>query len=86
MGTSLTVHDIETGRLRRRWLEQSDTADTDVPLASIKGRVADGRGMVLPDIGVGIRADPAAEPIALTTSSVDGQFTLQGISPGEHEA
>ena len=40
---SMEVHDIETGRLLKRWLERSETADTHVPLASIRGRVTDGR-------------------------------------------
>jgi hypothetical protein len=82
---SMEAHDIETGRLLKRWLERSDTAATDVPLASIRGRVTDGSGEALPDTVVSIRASPAAEPFALTISTEGGQFTLQGVWPGQHE-
>ena len=81
----MEVHDIETGRLLGRWLERSETAGTDVPLASIKGRVTDGRGVALADTVVSMRVLPAAEPFALTISVEGGQFILQGISPGGHE-
>ncbi len=66
-------------------MEQSDTADPRIPLASITGRVTDGAGKPLTDTVVSIRAHPAAEPFALTISSEGGRFTLQGIRPGEHE-
>jgi hypothetical protein len=82
---SKEVHDIETGRLLRRWVEQSVMADTYVPLASIRGRATDSRGVPLTDIVVSIRAHPSAEPFALAMSSEGGQFTLQGISAGQHE-
>ncbi len=82
---AMEVHDIETGRLLKRWLEQSETADPRVPLSSITGRVTDGAGSPLTDTVVSVRAHPAAEPFALTISSEDGRFTLQGIRPGEHE-
>jgi hypothetical protein len=82
---SMEVHDIETGRLLRRWLERSNTARTDVTLASISGLVTDGHGVALSDTVVSIRANPAAEPFALTTSNEGGHFTLQGIWRGQHE-
>ena len=41
--------------------------------------------MALPDTIVSIRAHPAAEPFALTMSTEGGQFTLHGVSPGQHE-
>jgi hypothetical protein len=82
---TMEVHDIETGRLLRRWLEQSETADPRIPLASVTGRVTDGTGAPLTDTVVSIRARPAAEPFTLTTSGEGGRFTLQGIRPGEHE-
>jgi hypothetical protein len=79
------VHDIETGRLLRMWVEQSATAETYVPLASIRGRATDGRGVALTDIVVSTRAHSAAETFALTTSIDGGQFTLDGVSAGQHE-
>jgi hypothetical protein len=82
---TMEVHDIETGRLLRRWLEQSYTADPRIPLASVTGRVTDITGVALADTVVSIRARPAAEPFALTISSKGGRFTLEGIEPGEHE-
>jgi protocatechuate 3,4-dioxygenase beta subunit len=82
---TMEVQVLETGRLLKRWLQRSDTADTQVPLASIRGRVTDGGGVALADTVVSIRAHPAAEPFALTISTEGGQFTLQGISPGQHE-
>jgi hypothetical protein len=74
------VHDIETGRLLRRWLERAD-----VSLATITGRVTDGSGAALTDTVVSIRDDPAAEAFSLTRSVERGQFTLPGIAPGQHE-
>jgi len=82
---TMEVHDIVTGRLLKRWLEQSDTADPRIPLASITGRVTDGASVPLTDTVVSVRAHPAAEPFALTMSGEGGRFTLQGIRPGEHE-
>jgi Carboxypeptidase regulatory-like domain len=82
---TIEVHDIETGRLLKRWLEQSETAAPRVPLPSITGRVTDSAGAPLNGTVVSVRAQPAAEPFALTISSEDGRFTLQGIQPGEHE-
>jgi hypothetical protein len=82
---TIEVHDIETGRLLRRWLERSDNAATDVPLSSIRGRVTDGQGVALPDAVVSVWAHNGIEPFALTISIEGGQFTLQGIWPGEHE-
>jgi hypothetical protein len=81
----MEVHDIETGRLLRRWPARSDTAETTVPLSSIRGRVTDSRGAALPDTLVSVSDSSAAEPIALMISIEGGQFTLPGISPGEHE-
>ena len=79
------VHDIDTGRLLRRWSEQSSSAETFVPLASIRGRATDGRGVALTNVVVSIRADPRVDPFALATSIEGGRFTLQGISAGQHE-
>ncbi len=82
---TMEVHDIETGRLLKRWLEQSGTADPRVPLSSITGWVTDGTGVPLTDTVVSVHANPAAEPFALTISSEDGRFNLQGVQPGEYE-
>ena len=84
---TMEVHDIETGRLLRRWVARSDTALADIPLSSIRGRVIDSRGVALPDTVVSVSRDSAAEPIAIAMmiSIEGGQFTLQGISPGAYE-
>ena len=82
---TMEVHDIETGRLLERWLEQDETADPRVPLASITGRVTDGKGAPLADAIVSIRSHSGLEPFALTISGEGGRFTLQGVEPGEHE-
>ena len=57
---TMEVHDIEAGRLLKRWLEQSETADPRVPPSSITGRVTDGTGVPLTDTVVSIRSHPAA--------------------------
>jgi len=82
---SLEVHDIETGRLLKRWLERSASAANDVDLTVITGRVTGDGGVALPDTVLSIRADPGAEPFALTISDAGGHFALQGIWPGQHE-
>jgi len=82
---TIEVHDIETGRLLKRWLEQSETADPHVPLSSVTGRVTDSAGAPLNGTVVSVRAHSAAEAFALTISGESGRFTLQGIQSGEHE-
>jgi Carboxypeptidase regulatory-like domain len=82
---TMEVHDLETGRLLNRWLEQSSTAVAPVSLTSITGLVTGERGVALPDTVVTVRAEHAAEPFALTISIEGGHFALQGIWPGEHE-
>lgn len=82
---TIEVHDIETGRLLERWLEQSETADPRVPLSSITGRVTGRTGAPLTDTVVSIRAQPGAEAFALTISSEGGRFTLRGVQSGEYE-
>ena len=47
--------------------------------------MTDSAGTPLTGTVVSVRAHPAAEPFALTLSSEDGRFTLQGIQSGEHE-
>ena len=82
----MEVHDIQTGRLIKRWIEPANSyALEDAVLADLKGRVADAAGSALSGAAVAVRVPPSTEMVALTITERDGVFQIPNLQPGQYE-
>jgi hypothetical protein len=83
---TMEVHDIQTGRLTKRWIEPANSyALEDVVLADLKGRVADSTGSALSGAAVAVRVPPSTEMVAPTITEPGGTFQIPNLQPGQYE-
>ncbi len=82
----MEVHDIQTGRLIKRWSEPANSYSLeDAVLADLKGRVADAAGPALSGAAVSVRVPPSTEIVALTITERGGVFQIPNLQPGQYE-
>lgn len=83
---SIEVHDIETGRLLKKWREPADdTIRRETTLVVIKGQARDQLGKPLSNVFVSIRFKPGAESFAMSVTDSAGQFKISDVEPGQYE-
>jgi len=82
----MEVHDIQTGRLIKRWIEPANSyAPEDAVLADLKGLVVDATRSALSGAAVAVRVPPSTEMVALTITERGGAFQIPNLQPGQYE-
>jgi hypothetical protein len=83
---TVEVHDIETGRLLKKWQEPADdTVRRKTTLLAIKGQARDEFGKPVSNAFVNIRFKPGAESFAVSVTDSAGQFKIPNVEPGQYE-